>query len=417
MVTVRRNYQKLYHKVSGQWWIKIALAAAVLSVGCGFGGIKYWISREGEDQIAKDAFEVYASTIFAAVFTNWGNVLLGPQMMANVFLTNYTITHETFARFARPPGFWAGAFNYMQAIQFIPYVLEADRQRFEDAAQCAIPGYYIRERLANGTYIPALPRPEHFPVYFNEPLKGNEGAMGLDNTATANRYAAYNMSRQTGSPSLSERILLVQVGKYGAFILVPIFVDTNSTQLWYPGCSSITDSFTLLVRNTTQNVFGFVNGVLVYENFFNSALKQLVLPDVDVFIFDTSATTPIASSFLGHVPGSFSSSNPSQYIFSNTTNNLTDIPPKMEATVMSDLTVADRKWTVVVGARKGYYSSHRTYAPLILLCISIFTSLVPVVAGIIHFSLMKGNSHENGMVTVQSASDVTSKDVELSSSQ
>ncbi len=48
---------------------------------------------------------------------------------------------------------------------------DEEREAFETAAQCAHPGYYIREQGPNGTFIPAKHRPEHFPVYYNEPYK------------------------------------------------------------------------------------------------------------------------------------------------------------------------------------------------------------------------------------------------------
>jgi hypothetical protein len=74
-------------------------------IGFLLGGIKYWISKVGEDQIAHDAFKQYAQNVIQAVATNWQNTLLGPQMVANLFLTNFTIDFEAFARFSRPPGY------------------------------------------------------------------------------------------------------------------------------------------------------------------------------------------------------------------------------------------------------------------------------------------------------------------------
>ncbi len=113
--------------------------------------------------------------------------------------------------------------------------------------------------------------------------------MGLDNAATSNRYAAFNTSRNTGEPSLSSRIFLVQNSQYGVLLLVPIFLDPDSFILWYvsidnyihtvfnvknfliryPNCVSYSPPFPLLVRNTTSQIYGFVNAVIVTQGFFS----------------------------------------------------------------------------------------------------------------------------------------------------
>ncbi len=65
----------------------------------------------------------------------------------------------------------------------------------------------------------------YFPVYFVEPLEGNEAAVGFDLASNPTRLEALIQARDTGTPVATARITLVQeTGRqFGFLIFVPVF--------------------------------------------------------------------------------------------------------------------------------------------------------------------------------------------------
>ena len=68
----------------------------------------------------------------------------------------------------------------IQALEWIPRVLAAERATYEKSARKeGHPEFWIVEREAQGNMVPADFREEYFPVYYVEPYQGNEAALGL----------------------------------------------------------------------------------------------------------------------------------------------------------------------------------------------------------------------------------------------
>ncbi len=57
----------------------------------------------------------------------------------------------------------------------------ADREAFEETVQGdGYSSYQIADWDESGVLVPAPTRLEHYPVYFTEPLLGNEDSLGFD---------------------------------------------------------------------------------------------------------------------------------------------------------------------------------------------------------------------------------------------
>ncbi len=99
----------------------------------------------------------------------------------------------------------------VQAIEWIPCVPHFERMAFEAAArQNGLSDFQITERETQGNMIKAAERGEYFPVYFVEPNKGNEIALGFDLASNSMRKEALEKSRDTGEMVATGRITLVQ---------------------------------------------------------------------------------------------------------------------------------------------------------------------------------------------------------------
>ena len=101
-------------------------------------------------------------------------------------------------------------FPAIQAIEWAPRVLAADRTAFEAAQQQDRPGFAIRERDAAGTLRQAGDRAEYYPVTYLEPLSDNRAAVGFDLLSNTARGDAIRRAIATGSISASAPIRLVQ---------------------------------------------------------------------------------------------------------------------------------------------------------------------------------------------------------------
>ncbi|WP_083941007.1 CHASE domain-containing protein [Pseudoduganella violaceinigra] len=139
-----------------------------------------------------------------------------------VFAVHEDVSRLEFSRYVREldlkrryPGF--------QAIQFVRRVKSsqldayADRIRADDSLQSGgYPDFKVH---------PVSVRPEHFVVEYNEPMKGNENAFGLDLAALPPHYLALQLGKATGRVIATERITLVQdaSGQPGFVARAPIY--------------------------------------------------------------------------------------------------------------------------------------------------------------------------------------------------
>jgi PAS domain S-box-containing protein len=114
----------------------------------------------------------------------------------------------------------------IRALEWIPRVGREERLFCESSAkQDGLDGFHISEKDAQGKRIPVLERKEYFPVYYLEPLKGNEAAMGFDLASDPIRRAAMEKSCETGRPVATPPLALVQEGQQrpGVLVFMPVF--------------------------------------------------------------------------------------------------------------------------------------------------------------------------------------------------
>jgi CHASE1-domain containing sensor protein len=138
--------------------------------------------------------------------------------LKGLFAVTGEVDRAQFSRFVqqlrlteRYPGF--------QAVQFVRAVAEADLAGF--AAQ-------VRQQTGGAPPFvvhPALTAGEHFVIEFNEPMKGNENAFGLDLATLPSQRAAVAAARDTGQIVATGRTVLVQdAARHSGFVArAPIY--------------------------------------------------------------------------------------------------------------------------------------------------------------------------------------------------
>jgi len=159
----------------------------------------------------------------------------------SVYLKNQMLDLEAFKRYVEGKGSfdWTSFHAFVkpmlerkgvQAVEWIPVVPLGKRAALEAApAPNGIDNFRITERSANGALIPAAKRDVYYPVYYVDPLQGNEKAVGFDLGSNPQRVDAINAAINSRQPQATARITLVQEkGKqFGFLIFVPAYSSEN----------------------------------------------------------------------------------------------------------------------------------------------------------------------------------------------
>lgn len=164
----------------------------------------------------------------------------------------------------------------IQALEWIPRVEGTLRQQHEMQAGVDIPGFRFTERSTSGKMVSAAPRNEYYPVYYIEPLLGNEAAVGYDLGSNARQLEALHRARDTGELQISELIDFVQIpsSSVGLLILFPVYT-TVAPQ-------------TIMMRR--KSLQGFVLGVYRLTDILHSMSRATDNGNMAYRLIDTSAS-------------------------------------------------------------------------------------------------------------------------------
>jgi CHASE1-domain containing sensor protein len=149
----------------------------------------------------------------------------------------------------------------IQALEWIPKVKNSQRKEYEKE-------FYFTKQLENKQMVRVENKDLYFPVYYVQPLKNNEEALGFDLSSNPNREKTIKDALKTKQPQITQAIELVQnKNKKGFLAFLPIF-------------------------DNKDKIRGFVLGVFVIEDIFiKSILNDELSKNISFKIFDTSFET------------------------------------------------------------------------------------------------------------------------------
>ncbi|QUM78041.1 CHASE domain-containing protein [Moritella sp. 24] len=127
--------------------------------------------------------------------------------------------------------------NGIQALNWVPRIDNSNRKQYELNVRSHYPNYEITE-LSDGQMITAKIKSEYFPVYYLEPLIGNEAALGFDLSSNTERLSALQKSRDSNTAQATASVTLVQGAqdKKGFIAFQPIYSIYSPTKT-YSGLS------------------------------------------------------------------------------------------------------------------------------------------------------------------------------------
>lgn len=264
-------------------------------------------------------------------------VLLGVK---GIFDASEFVSREEFQLFTAPK---LASYPTIQALEWIPKVTAEQRAAYEASAhKDGFASFSITERHRQGQMVPAGARAEYFPVFYMEPYKGNEAALGFDLASNTERLMTLTQSRDTGSKLATSRFILVQEQsqQFGFLIFVPIYQGKPRT-----------------LAERHKNIKGFVLGVYRIGDIFEKSINDAGFSDIqaNLWLYEKLGTEDQLLHFRqSHTGGSIN----------------TDL--KYQKTFQ----VAGRDWTLVAHPTDEYVAFYRTWYPYDLLVIALFFTIL-----------------------------------------
>lgn len=268
------------------------------------------------------------------------------------------VENSEFREFVKP---FIAEFKDIRALEWIPRVLHDERVIYEEnAKRNGFTDFMFTERSKQGSMVKAGERDEYFPVYFVEPLEGNELALGFDLASNPTRLEALNLSRNTGKIVSTARITLVQEKEdaFGLLMFVPVYKKQVSL---------VSD------EDRKNNLLGFGLGVFRIKDIVESAFLEFNPEGVDFFVHDKSASTDKKFLYY-HVSRTRENRNidiiSAQQEFSN-------ISAAEGLKYEMSFNIGERKMSILCVPSPSFISSRRAWYPIGLLMAGlIFTLLI-----------------------------------------
>jgi len=297
------------------------IGGLVLSVAAS-AHLYHW-ERQAAANEFESRFQLDAQEILGAIRRELGSDLQTLRALGALYEASERVTRQEFRAFV---GKLLESNGTLQALEWIPRVHLADRARYEESARPAMAGFEITERGADGSLIPAPPREVYYPVYFVEPLAGNETAAGFDLGSEPVRRQALERARDTGQMAASGPLVLIQetTEQYAFLACLPIY------QAGAP---------TLTTDQRRSSLQGFVLGVWRFGEMVDKALSQFSLPEIDLWVSDT--TDPAEGLPLYPSPASSHRQGPRPP------------PATTELSARFALELGGRDWTVIAAPAPG----------------------------------------------------------------
>jgi signal transduction histidine kinase len=251
------------------------------------------------------------------------------------------VTEDEFSAFAAQ---WTTDHRSLQALEWVPRIRADQREAWEsDARRRGHVPVQIRERATDGSMVIAGSRDEYFPVTFLEPLAGNEAALGFDLGSNDNRRKAFEIARDTGRPTATAPVHLVQThdSQPGVLVFAPVYENKAPHDT---------------LQQRRQNLAGFALGVVRLGDLACEALADEPFLPVRLSMIDAGASNPDPPLAVVDL------SNGPTLIDSSALSPTSGLP-----TTGSTLHFAGRTWRIEIAAKPEFVVQEHTWSTWMLL--------------------------------------------------
>ncbi len=334
-------------------WIA-AIATAV--IGAALSVVLFVATRGLHQKALQDEFAGLAEERIAAVKLTVERDLDVLHSVNAFFEASNFVDRDEFRAFtspllARQPG--------IQALEWIPRVTADRRAEFEQSARAdGLTDFVITQRSADGTRVKADDRAVYHPVFYLEPLEGNEAALGFDLSSDPARRQALEQAAETGLVVASPRVKLVQQGR-----------ERDGVLLFFPRYRR--DAPVSTAQERRDNLVGSILGVFRTADFLASAVSLFELANIDIRLEDESAAED-RRVLAVHAPRPDGAAAARAGVEDSSS-------PLRQAAAFD---VGGRTWRVTCSPAPAFFARRRSIMPLSALLIGLLFSLV--LAGYVH---------------------------------
>lgn len=301
----------------------------VLLLGVGLTVTLAWTLFDRESRFQSTQFEKDAMLYSNAVQHALENSSRVVSDLANYFYLNQNLSREEFSLIAQS---YLQRDGSIQALEWVPIVTRSQRESFETRAKEFYPTFQFTDKDNAGNIVRAGESELYFPVYYLEPYKGNEKALGHTPLGSTVRNDAINRAIKAASSVASGRVNLIQDPNHqsGLLIFTPVFSEST---------------LNTVNRLNIGNLKGFTLGVFKVGDVTEKALfRQKSLP-LNLSLYN--AATASSESFLyGH-------NSQGDHFFDFTSLPTSQHPFKHQTT----FNLLNQDWLIVVQPQNDAYKS------------------------------------------------------------
>lgn len=165
----------------------------------------------------------------------------------------------------------------IQALEWIPRVVNDQRSDYEIRHQQLYPEFEIIEHGQDGEMVRAQKRDEYFPAYFVEPLAGNEATFGFDLASNPKQLDTLITSRDTGKLVTTASINLLQdtTIQKGFLAFLPVYYEFPTT-----------------TEKRHSQLAGFVSAVFKINDLINNSILHTSMQGINLSLIDDSVLPP-----------------------------------------------------------------------------------------------------------------------------
>ena len=318
-------------------WGRTLPVLVVGLVGLGLSAVAFLLARQQEALRAETEFFRRADIQHAALQASLNRQVESLEGLQRRMRTSPKLHGGAFHSWAREI---ASTHPEIQVIEWTPRVSQEERPFFEgNARRSGHPDFVFRERGPDDVPRPARRREEYLPIYFCEPLLGNETILGLD-VAVGQTARETQQARDTGLPVASGRIRMTQLegNPPGLILILPVYADGAAVDT---------------VENRREALNGFVRGVFRVQDLLAATWRNAPVAGVDTLVLDASALHPTNRFILFHASEGRD----------NTVTPLLEEEFRQGRHYESHLQLGGRRWTLLFRPVPQWWSSQLSWLP------------------------------------------------------
>lgn len=321
--------------------VMIVLAAGILLSGFGFFASRHYLENAAQHEFVREGSH-HVSVVQNSVDRHLEAVRSATRFVSG---DEGEFNRWSFFEFAdgRLP-FFEGieAFPGVKTLQWIPRVDLDQRADYEAEAQSdGLFGFSISERNFGEGLVIAGSRPEYYPVYYVNPLEGNEESLGFDMASIPQVLEALEKARDTASLTVTEELPLAigDTVRRAVLVIDPVYQARSAPES---------------VDDRRADLKGFMLGIIDPVAIVDRTIDLYTTPAwLDMYLYDETSN-PRGASLLHYRPSSLRRSQ---------SWPITLDEVKRSRHLVVDHAVGSNNWSIVVAPVPGRINFETSVTP------------------------------------------------------